>query len=119
MKQVNVFLYCENELNPQIVLYLVMVGKSEREQKAHAWLVRHCAGDNRFFYHRNSAKIAEFLSKVRQSWTDAQTLHLHGVIAWRSRRISPCDLKSRIIHYPLEFLNSEKAIDNPKIIQCA
>lgn len=83
MKQVNVFLYCENELNPQIVLYLVMVGKSEREQKAHAWLVRHCAGDNRFFYHRNSAKIAEFLSKVRQSWTDAQTLHLHGVFKLR------------------------------------
>lgn len=47
MKQVHYFIACPGKLTPQVVLYLVMVGKSEREQKAHAWLIRHCANDNR------------------------------------------------------------------------
>lgn len=119
MKQVHYFLACSGVLTPQVVLYLVMVGKSEREQKAHSWLVRHCSNDNRFFYHLACKEVAEFLDRVRCSWSRKETLHLHGWIAWRSRRISPCELRHLLKTQPLELLNSEKAVPTPKIVKCA
>ena len=119
MKQLHYFLACTGELTPQVVLYLVMVGKSKREQNAHAWLVRHCSGDNRFFYHLACQEVAEFLDRVRCSWSRAETLHLHGLIDWRSRKVSPCELRKLLTTQPIELLNGEKAVPTPKIVKCA
>lgn len=110
MKTIYRLIYCDGELSPSIVDYLVPVGISNYEQLSLQWLQDFTRNDNRFFFSINSAEVADFIYRIWSSFPQSSTLPNSTLHYHRSIKASPVELRRFLQKFPPEFLNSDKVI---------
>lgn len=67
MKRLFDFAFCEKEITPAVVFYLVPVGISKADKAAYYRVQRLTTGDNRFLFRPHNSEGSRFLDAVANS----------------------------------------------------
>lgn len=100
------FLYCPDQLNPQVVWYTLRVGRSQADQRAFAFVRAFIAGTTSFFLQRHSLEMAAFKEKISASlFTRVPFQGITAVSLLRQATIDVLELAKILRNFPAAFLN--------------
>lgn len=106
MKVLYDFLYCPDQLTPQVVWYTLRVGRSQADQRAFAFVRAFIAGTSSFFLQRHSLEMAAFKEKISASmFSLVPERCITPVGMLRQATIDVLELAKFLRQFPAAFLN--------------
>ena len=109
MKKIFDFAYCEGCITPEVVWYMVPIGRSVVDRRAMRQLEAIIKGDNRFFFQLHTKSISEFLSQVARSvFRHDQRRPWLGKLMLRRKQVPVTQLVRFLRTCPPALLNSSR-----------
>lgn len=102
MKRIYQFAFCEREITPEVVFYLVKVGTSEKDRQAHTYMKKLTEKSNCFLYALHDNEMQKFIDNIAKSQFKTKT-------PWkflRSKMVEITQLVKFIKQYPYNYLNA-------------
>ena len=109
MKTIFSFCYCEGVITPEVVIYSVTVGVSERDRQARRYLNELARKNINIFWHRHDLETSRFFGRVDASFLGATNdRSFTHVQVLRKKQVAVTWLASFLKKCPALLLNSDR-----------